>query len=103
MIIEINSLETLSTVGISASSISGDLKPQSAATLLSTTASSATNTGNIYIANKNIDLAQSYIQTMSDQELEELLIKIDNKIKYLKSGNIEKKESHTLKKTKRNI
>ena len=97
MIIEIGSCQLASTTSIAYSSISKYLKPKHAATLLSTTATSQTSSP-IIIGAEEVNLTQSYIQTMSDEELEDLLMKIDEKIENIDPNE---KQNNNIKKLKK--
>lgn len=76
-IINLSVVETLTTT-YSAGTLLGDEPDHFGSTMTSLT-STATTSGSLGNNIVNITFAQNYIESMSDEQLEELVVKLDNK------------------------
>lgn len=72
------SVSEMLTTTYSAVTLLGD-EPDGFDDTMTTLTSTATTSGLLVNNNVNITLAQNYIESMSDEQLEELVVKLDNK------------------------
>ena len=72
------SVSEMLTTTYSAVTLLGD-EPDGVGDTMTTLTSTATTAGSLVNNTVNITLAQNYIESMSDEQLEELVVKLDNK------------------------
>ena len=72
------SVSEMLTITYSAVTLLSD-EPDVFGTTMTTFTSTATTAGSLVNNTVNITLAQNYIESMSDEQLEELVVKLDNK------------------------
>lgn len=72
------SVSEMLTTTYSAVTLLGD-EPDGFGDTMTTLTSTATTAGSLVNNTVNITLAQNYIESMSDEQLEELVVKLDNK------------------------
>lgn len=72
------SVSEMLTTTYSAVTLLGD-EPDGFSDTMTTLTSTATTAGSLVNNTVNITLAQNYIESMSDEQLEELVVKLDNK------------------------
>lgn len=72
------SVSELLTTTYSAVTLTGN-EPDGFGDMMTSLTSTATTAGSLVNNTVNITLAQNYIESMSDEQLEELVVKLDNK------------------------